>query len=58
MLRWHFEDPDRIWTRVRLLQPGLSREPLELARSGDGWELEQQRPDVDRIEYQLRAAVG
>jgi enterochelin esterase-like enzyme len=53
MLRWHLDDPGRSWTRVRLVPPGLSRDPVDLAREGEGWELEVPRPPVDRIEYRF-----
>jgi enterochelin esterase-like enzyme len=45
-------DPNHVLAGVRLQQDaGLPRDRLDFRRSGDHWELQLERPRVDRLEY-------
>jgi enterochelin esterase-like enzyme len=53
----HLEDPDEKFASVRLSSDlHLSDAERSFARNGDGWVLELELPDVQRLEYQLEVS--
>lgn len=52
-IRFHFPDPRRRLTAVRLAHELRGRLPRELARNGRAWEATARAPDVARFEYQF-----
>jgi enterochelin esterase family protein len=47
-------DPDQVLAGVRLQQDvGILADQLDFRRAGDNWELQLERPPVDRLEYLL-----